>query len=438
LEMKIFIILVIISIYESSCAPPADKINSLPGLSTQINFDQYSGYLNIDTQYGKNLFYWFVESQNNPATDPLLIWLQGGPGCSSLFGFLTEHGPFRITANQTVELNPYSWNKLANVLYVEAPVGVGFSYSVNTVPNLGDNSTLEDNYQFLLKWFAAFPEYSQHDFYISGESYGGHYVPQLAWRVLKGNQPTPLINLRGILVGNPYTDDVIDDNSLAPFIFYHHLCSLATWRLVETSCNLSDISVRSLLTPAKEYHDYRRRVPESPHASCSQALAKMNSEMGDNTNQYDIYWPCLAESGLDCMDYSAETKYLNSPAVQSALHAKAPVYPWSVCASIQYRSRWPTVVNIYPALMNAIRVTVFAGDVTFNVPALGTQVWVENFGRKVIREYQPWLLGGQVAGYLKQYDGITYVTVKNSGHMVPTFTPQAGLELLRLYLQGKL
>jgi len=309
---------------------------------------------------------------------------------------------------------------------------VGFGWLPGEVYITGDNQTADNAYSFLQLWFQAFPEFAANDFYISGESYAGHYVPQLAYKILTNSNK---INLKGILVGNPYTDDVIDDKSLPPFIYYHHLCSLSAWNLLQQSCNLS--SNEPFLRTEGRFFDYKKRVLKGTVASCQQALNTMYKEVGNLINQYDIYTPCVGNSGLDCMDYSAITKYLNSQNVQQAIHARKPVAPWSVCTdSIQYNYSWPTVLNIYPYLMERIHVTVYGGDVTYNVPALGTQIWVELLGRPVVSSYQAWVVDNQVAGYYKGYKGITYVTVKNSGHMVPTYTPAAALYLLDQYLRG--
>jgi cathepsin A (carboxypeptidase C) len=126
----------------------SDIITNLPGANFPIKFNQYSGYINVNATNGRNLFYWFVESQNDPKNDPVVLWMNGGPGCSSLDGFLTEHGPFLVEPDgKTLAKNPYSWNNNANVIYVESPAGVGFSYSNTpqvdyTVVN--DNKTAAD------------------------------------------------------------------------------------------------------------------------------------------------------------------------------------------------------------------------------------------------------------------------------------------------------
>lgn len=107
---------------------PPDDVTHLPGMTFKPNYQQWSGHL--QARPGKYLHYWFVTSQRDPIKDPLVLWLNGGPGCSSLDGFLSENGPLHVNDNgDTLYENKFSWNKIANVLYLESPAGVGFSYS---------------------------------------------------------------------------------------------------------------------------------------------------------------------------------------------------------------------------------------------------------------------------------------------------------------------
>ncbi|KAK6143530.1 hypothetical protein DH2020_023878 [Rehmannia glutinosa] len=160
----------------------ADTIKKLPG-QPHVEFDQYSGYVTVDPKAGRALFYYFTEAKD-PSGKPLVLWLNGGPGCSSLGnGAMTELGPFRVNPDgKTLWYNKYAWNNVANVLFLESPAGVGFSYS-NTSSDYvtGDRKTAAaDSYTFLVNWLERFPEYKTRDLYITGESYAGHYVPQLA------------------------------------------------------------------------------------------------------------------------------------------------------------------------------------------------------------------------------------------------------------------
>lgn len=144
----------------------ADLITNLPGLTVPINFRQYSGYLNADdSKTPKNfLHYWFVESQTDPDKAPLLLWLNGGPGCSSLGGFFGELGPFSVNNDgRTLSIRSASWNKNANVIFLESPTGVGFSYSTKLAA-LDDNITAKQNYLALKSFLKKFPQFENRPF----------------------------------------------------------------------------------------------------------------------------------------------------------------------------------------------------------------------------------------------------------------------------------
>lgn len=129
----------------------------------------------------KELFYWFVECQKDPDDAPLILWTNGGPGCSGLAGFLTENGPFRVGYNGTSLVhNTHSWNKLANMVFIEQPAGVGFSHYSAGHFEYSDQQCATDNRMFIMKFFERYPALQNHPFYLSSESYGGHYLPTLA------------------------------------------------------------------------------------------------------------------------------------------------------------------------------------------------------------------------------------------------------------------
>ena len=194
----------------ASADVPGDLITSLPGYGTgKTPSKQYSGLIAADADSTVFLHYWFVESTGNPSTDPVAVWMNGGPGCSSLEGFLTELGPFSFTGDRdssgipTMVDNPYAWTTVSSVLFLEQPAGVGFSYATNGSTHSDDYIQSQNTYGFLLNWFKAYPEFASNEFFITGESYAGIYVPTLANRILDGNEAgMPYINLKGIAVGN--------------------------------------------------------------------------------------------------------------------------------------------------------------------------------------------------------------------------------------------
>uniref|UniRef100_A0A1I7TJ55 Carboxypeptidase n=1 Tax=Caenorhabditis tropicalis TaxID=1561998 RepID=A0A1I7TJ55_9PELO len=217
-----------------------DLVTDLPGLTFTPNFKQYSGYL--DGSQGNHLHYWLVESQTNPSTAPLVLWLNGGPGCSSLLGLLSENGPFRIQRdNATVIENVNSWNKAANILYLESPRDVGFSYRDSTAtPDLlyNDDKTAADNALALIQFFQRFPQYQGRDFYITGESYGGVYVPTLTKLVVQmiQNNTTPYISLKGFAVGNGALSRQQLTNSGIDLLYYRGMLGTTQWENLRQCC----------------------------------------------------------------------------------------------------------------------------------------------------------------------------------------------------------
>ncbi|PAA65209.1 hypothetical protein BOX15_Mlig001439g2 [Macrostomum lignano] len=211
------------------------RVEELPRLLFRPNFTQYSGYLTSSSGSGgsRRLFYWLVESSHvDAATAPLVLWMNGGPGCSSVGGLLMTNGPFLANDRAELERNDFAWNRLANVLYIDSPSGVGLSepgptdptelndnattrlnlgallhfYSLEPGPTdpteLNDNATTRLNLGALLHFYSLFPEYRGRAFYIAGESYAGIYIPLLASAIIDGGHWPSLINLKGIAVGN--------------------------------------------------------------------------------------------------------------------------------------------------------------------------------------------------------------------------------------------
>ena len=150
----------------------------------------------MDIGGGKEIFYWFVESQRDPSVDPLVLWTNGGPGCSGLTGFLSEQGPFRAAADGKLTPNRYAWNKIANMIFIEQPAGVGFS-TAPTGMKYGDAQAAADNKRFIDGFLLKFPEYKDRDFYLTSESYGGHYLPTLAQLLVSSSMAT----FKGFAVG---------------------------------------------------------------------------------------------------------------------------------------------------------------------------------------------------------------------------------------------
>jgi len=451
--------------------PTADLVTNLPGLTFNVSYAQYSGYLDLDN--GHHLHYWLQESQNDPANDPVVLWLNGGPGCSSLDGLLYEMGAIHVYDNGSLWDNKYSWNLKANMIYLEAPICVGFSYTDDGNCVANDNSTATDNYNALLKFFEKFPKFVSNDFYVTGESYAGTYVPTLTYNIVVGNQNTQntKINLKGFAVGNGVSSgDGNDDASNSRYWYYYHhgFISDQVWsEMLEACCK----------SPYDRYScDFVHRS-----SACSTAIGKTNGMYGSDLDPYNIYGSCfhnaeekqkLDEQGLlyshdklmhelkhtnhdlyeqlkgvpPCTDAVGATTWLNRADVRSALHISSKAQTWSICSNtLHYSHTVSNLANYYKGIFNmdsSVWSTVYNGDTDTVCNFLGDEWFVEDLGYKALDSWREWYYesandGTQVGGWTKDYNRIRFVTVRGAGHMVPQYRPAAALKMFEYFIQNK-
>lgn len=453
-------LLVLLGVLGVQAAPDVDQVSFLPGLSKQPAFRQYSGYLSVG---GTHLHYWFVEAQQEASSAPVVLWLNGGPGCSSLDGLLTEHGPFLIQEDGvSLEYNPYSWNKIANMLYLESPAGVGFSYSDNRNYVTNDTEVSMKNYLALKRFFQLFPEYSSNALFLTGESYAGIYIPTLAQRVMEDDA----LNLKGIAVGNGLSSYELNDNSLVYFAYYHGLLGNQLWANLQTFC-----------CPQGSCDFYNNH-----NASCSQHLSEVQHIVyGSGLNIYNLYAPCPGGVGqrMDggrlvvrdlgnsftrqpwrhlwnqklrgvaslleppCTNSTPSTRYLNNPYVRTALHISADAAAWVICSAevnLNYGRLYTDVSQQYLKMLGALkyRVLLYNGDVDMACNFLGDEWFVELLDQKVEVQRRPWTYqdaqGLQVGGFVKEFSNIAFLTIKGSGHKVPTDKPAAAYTMFSRFL----
>uniref|UniRef100_A0ACD5X743 Uncharacterized protein n=1 Tax=Avena sativa TaxID=4498 RepID=A0ACD5X743_AVESA len=205
----------------SRSASASTVVTHLPGFEGPLPFYLETGYVGVEEETGTELFYYFVESERSPSTDPVLLWLTGGPRCSGFSGFGFEVGPIKFVLAPysgglpQIEYKPLSWTKMASIIFLDSPVGSGFSYARDPKGNdVGDYSSSLQVQTFLNKWFTDHPQYLSNPFYVGGESYAGMVIPLIAQYISEGieKMQQPLINLKGYLVGNPKTEQKYDIN----------------------------------------------------------------------------------------------------------------------------------------------------------------------------------------------------------------------------------
>eukprot|EP00286_Rhodomonas_abbreviata_P028637 CAMPEP_0181304866 /NCGR_PEP_ID=MMETSP1101-20121128/9398_1 /TAXON_ID=46948 /ORGANISM="Rhodomonas abbreviata, Strain Caron Lab Isolate" /LENGTH=486 /DNA_ID=CAMNT_0023410691 /DNA_START=277 /DNA_END=1737 /DNA_ORIENTATION=+ len=438
-----------------------DLITNLPGMPAAAKFQQYAGY--VDIGGGKSIFYWLVESERKPATDPLVLWTNGGPGCSGLSGFLGEQGPFRANAEGGLDMNPHAWNKLANMVFIEQPAGVGFSKAPEGM-KYGDEEAATDNYNFVIGFLKKFPQFGKNDFYITSESYGGHYLPTLAVKLAENNMPT----FKGMMVGNPLT--------WMPYRNYGQYATFAAHQLVpkpvfdkyaKAGCDLENDANETLCVQVSQIMDeltqdldpyaldfpvctdavkgqgqperlaLMRKVAESRRMEQEKRMGEEgrlnDKETGGLGGYFPKYKPCI-DSYL--------TSYLNRKDVQAAIHVRAPgSVEWGVCNDMINAHYDISDVNapmmpLYRKLIahGGIKILVYSGDDDSVCATAGAQMWIWDFGPPK-DAWKPWFVSGQVGGYSVELDGLHFATVHGAGHMVPATRPAQALHLFRAFLE---
>lgn len=449
-----FVWLILVNVNNVGAYPVKDLVVKLPG-QPKVSFSQYAGYVDVDFNAGRSLFYYFVEADNEPHKKPLTLWLNGGPGCSSVGGgAFTELGPFYPTGDgRGLRRNSMSWNRASNLLFVESPAGVGWSYSNTTSDyNSGDAAAANDMREFMLKWLEKFPSYKSRDLFLTGESYAGHYIPQLAIALLDYNEHSTgfKFNLKGVAIGNPLLRLDRDIPASYEFFWSHGMISDELGLAIMNECDFDDYSLES---------------PHNVTESCTNAISEANQIVGDYIDQYDVIldvcYPSIVEQelrlrklatkislGVDvCMSYERRF-YFNLPEVQHALHAnrtKLP-YPWSMCSRVLNYNETDGNINILPLLkrivQNHIPVWVFSGDQDSVVPLLGSRTLIRELAHelkfKITVPYGAWFHKGQVGGWATEYGNLlTFATVRGASHMVPFAQPSRALHLFSSFVHGR-
>ena len=440
----------------SLAAPFEDLVKSLPQIGKITGYEMYSGYLDIPNSNGKELHYVLVTSQNNPQTDPVILWLNGGPGCSSMDGLFYEHGPYVFPANSTQLIkNQWSWNTNASVIYLESPAGVGFSILGNASNKTNDVMTAHDNLQALISFYKKFPELVDNELYITGESYAGIFVPTFAYNVLLYNEyaSDTKINLQGIAVGNGCTDWKVDTTPAFMQEAWTH--SLIWWEYYE-----------KLMENCDNMENYNSQ-------SCANVVNDIQNNLLVNLNIYDIYGKCYFHGSnqefLDnqmrlrfltepdhkggvvppCATWKGAYAYLRNTSVIEALHVEKAPNAWALCTNkLDYRINYEKgSIWVYPYLMNSgIRILIYSGDVDGAVPTVGTREWINNLRKQGIISikqhysqwhYDPTLADKQVAGWHEDYDRLTFVTVRGAGHMVPQDKPDIAHKMIYTFINNE-
>eukprot|EP01065_Artemidia_motanka_P025673 TRINITY_DN30652_c0_g1_i1.p1 TRINITY_DN30652_c0_g1~~TRINITY_DN30652_c0_g1_i1.p1 ORF type:complete len:499 (+),score=176.12 TRINITY_DN30652_c0_g1_i1:75-1571(+) len=453
------------------------EVTSLPGLAGDLPSKMYTGFLPAGTPPSGNgtmyFHYWLQEAEVNASTAPVMVWYNGGPGASSLFGMLTELGPLLLNEgsmgaeyNRTgvpqLQRNDFAWTKYASVVAIDSPPPVGFSFCSEAGQTGGggscgdwtDELVAEANRKALGAFFAdAFPEFEGRDFYIAGESYAGVYVPLLTDQFMRNPLPASGPKFRGIAVGDGCTGkegicglEVKQLYYLAAFLHGHGQTPEAQWEKLRSACpNGAESAVRPACL-----------------ARCGEVIAS-----GGGWYQYDLYDDCpyshgfaaprrravgskvspVAGVGVTPCPGDAMQLWLERADVRAALGLAPGANFFNVDGSWpQYKSTVGTVLPIYKKAVDAgLRVMIYNGDTDPAINSMLAQdVHFAALKEEGVREtaaWRAWTLDGvkRMGGFVTEFAGgsLWFTTIRGAGHMVPEIKPAAAAVMISSFLAAE-
>jgi len=358
----------------------------------------------------------------------VILWMTGGPGCSSELALFFENGPYTVDSSLNLLPNPYSWNSFANLIFIDQPVGTGFSYA-NSDYIFDEQLVGEEMYTFLQMFFAMYPQYAKQKFFIIGESYGGHYVPSVALRVVEGNNnhDGPQINLKGIAIGNGWVDPVTQYGGYGPFAFANNLIDSSVYA-----------SMNQTYQQCQQFIDNQEW--NEAESDCGSIMQQVLDYAG-NINYYNIDLQCNPPPL--CYDLSNITNYLNLPSTQLYLGVNIP---WEPCSDPVNEAFGIDKIESFkweiPALLsNGTNVVIYSGDLDLICNWMGGNMWVDSMvwpGQSAFQAapFKPWFNNKTQAGVFKQAKNFSFVRVFQAGHMVPHDQPSNALSLLQQILMN--
>ncbi|XP_059447639.1 serine carboxypeptidase-like 7 [Corylus avellana] len=418
-------------------------VQTLPGYPGELPFKLETGYISVGNV---EFFYYFVESEGNPGADPLILYMNGGPGCSGLNGFLYQIGPLKFNITDyigglpTLIYEPNTWTKTANIIFLDSPVGAGFSYATTAEAwNSSDSKSASQNYEFLRNWLGLHPDFLTNPVFLGSDSYAGLTTPILAQHIINGNEAgiMPHVNLKGFSIGCPHTNTDLETNARVTYAHRMALISNAMYESAKSSCHGNyAVSTNANCTEAlSAIAQCIKLISESNilEPNCASLSPKAEEEraprsLTENSQNFILPSPITtADFWCKNFEYLLMDIWGNYRSVQDALHVrKGTVAEFFRCNLNITDAKHYTydITDVVPYHKNlthtGLQILVFSGDHDMVVPHNGIEQWINALDLTVDVDWRPWFVTGQVAGYTIKYtnDGyrLTYATIKGAGH----------------------
>jgi len=412
-----------------------DYVKSLPGYG-KTNSKQFSGYLTVKASAAskyENIYYYLVASSRNPETAPLVLWLNGGPGASSFYGFFTENGPYTIDDQLKLHDNLFGWNTKFNYLIMDQPIGVGYSYASKNYTIANEAQTTQELYLAIVAFYQKYPDLLNHKLFIAGQSYAGHYIPKVAIKILNENAAKKVdkIPLAGIILGDAWVDPLLQQSKDADYAYHQGLIDRQSIKIVD----------KLYANCAKEINATKISTHRA-HNECKKILDFIHEKAG--IDLHNIHEPVVVNSSHDkyTKDYAHVNQYLSLKEVKNSLHVTSAdsfaLFSDKVSSALEIGEQNSTTFIIKELLDRNLNTLIYNGlsdasDCNF----LGTSLWLKQLNWK---QYNSVLqkpiqnLSGHIIGYVKEYKNLTYMKLLGAGHMAAGDQPQDTLELVEKFI----
>ncbi|KAL8927941.1 MAG: hypothetical protein Q9208_002016 [Pyrenodesmia sp. 3 TL-2023] len=396
-------------------------------------------------EYVKNsVWFWFFEARSDPITAPLATWFNGGPGCSSMIGLFQENGPCHfVNGASTPSLNPYSWNSYANMLYIDQPIGVGFSYGTDSVTSTVTAAPYV--WKLLQAFYAQFPQYQNRDFAIFTESYGGHYGPEFADFFMQQNAAITAggvvgheVNLVALGINNGLFDAQLQEKAKIDYSYsnsYKPLISASQHTSYLDTYNR--ICLPALKTCALSGSD---SACKEAYKVCDNSIEGPLSQVSD-FNLYDIRSPREDPNPPDTY-----VDYLQSSAVKKAIGAQSTYQECASTTDLEFFSTGDGARSFLSQLSDVVQkgvqTVVWAGDADWICNWFGNQAAAEAVTYSGQSAFQaaaltPYNVAGKQAGTFKTAGNLSFARIFGAGHKVPFYQPAAALQVFKQTMQGQ-
>jgi vitellogenic carboxypeptidase-like protein len=405
----------------------------------------HSGFFTIDETTSSNTFFVFSEALNGKHDAPILLWLQGGPGASSLFGMFTEIGPFNIGSDMSVVPREVTWNQEYHLLFLDNPLGTGFSFTNSQDKFVTNQTTVgQDLYQALLQFFELFPDLRANEFYVTGESYAGKYVPACAYTIHMQNKIASTekrINLAGVSIGDGAMDPPSQFDNFGDLLYYVGMADSHEKAAFDQYCAQIQEKLRAADTVgAFRIFDMMLNGDEFPYPTYYANVTGMGSN----------YFNFEQGPGGSSLKKNFFIDWLSTTAARNAMHTgQIPYHVLNNTVEKYLLGDWMVgVVDFLVPLLENYKVLIYSGqlDIILGAPLTEQflngphlQSWSQQ-SEFISSKKRVWTIGSgadqDIAGYSKAVGNVTYVVVRGAGHMVPGDQPHRAIDMISRFVNG--